>query len=257
MFGLTTPYNLMTIPYRPALQKRVTDELLFDMPTIGTPHAIILGATRATALFVKAAVEAGVHQKFMVVGGKPVNQEDARYAKILDESLEKAGLPAPSRPDMRECEYGAEVLREHFDIAEDRIVTLGHDRSTNFQQNFELLACAGLKKIPAVDIYTMAATARRVIGTARQVLNSDFLIIAAHNVYPVGIDHTNWMDDAGSRFYGVSEAEKILAAPGKASKYEAAGFCRRVDLQREQTRVRCYIAEQQRAGIAAPDVAAP
>ena len=96
---LKTVFDLKTLRFRPSLQRQLSEELLFDMPRIGMDPVVILGATRATALMVEAAVNAG-HKRFLIVGGKEVGDEDPRFTGLLVDSLKKAGLPLPSDPKM-------------------------------------------------------------------------------------------------------------------------------------------------------------
>lgn len=233
-------FNHATLKMRSGLQQRITDELLFDMPTIGMDPAIILGATRATALIAKAAFDAG-HKRFLVIGGKEVGNEDPRFTRFLEDNLAAAELPLPSNPKMKEHEYGREVLRS-FGVPDHMIFTRYDDRSTNLQQNLEVLKASGYQKLDSLEVYTLAGTARRVLGTARKVLFSREKPIAAHNVFPHGIARDNWMDDSATSFYALSEADKILPGLcGGQPKYEKAGFCKRVELELEIERVRGYI----------------
>jgi hypothetical protein len=238
---LKTLWDVKTVQFRPSLQKRITDEMLFDMPTMGLGPAVILGATRATALVAAAAVEAG-HRSFFVIGGKEVGDEDPRFTRLLTQSLEKAGLPLPSDSKMKECEYAQEVLRNHFGVT-GRIIIKADDRSTNLQENLEAMS-AGYAKLDGLEFYTLAGTARRVIGTARKVFNNDTMAIAAHNVFPTGITRENWMQDTASSFYAISEADKVLSKGDKTPEYERRGFCRPVDLTKEIARVEKYIAQR-------------
>lgn len=252
---LKTIFDLSTVKFRPSLQRRITDELLFEMPHIGMDPAIVLGFTRATALVAAAAYEAG-HRRFLVLGGKEVGDEDPRFARILTESLKEAGLPLPSDPKMKEHEYAREVLTGHFGIPSGNVLSRPNDASTNFQQNLETLG-QGYGKLDSLEFYALAGTARRVIGTARKVFDNTQTVIAAHNVYPTGTTRENWMHDKASRFYAITEADKILPPQeGVKSKYERAGFCRPVDLAKEVERVQEYIALKA-AQAAIPKVGGP
>lgn len=240
---LKTIFDLHTVKYRPNLQKRISEELLFEMPTIGMDPAIVLGFTRATALVAAAAYEAG-HRRFLVLGGKEVDDEDPRFARILTDSLQRAGLPQPSNPKMKEWEYAREVLCDHFHIPSGNVLIRPGDTSTNFQQNMEAMG-RGYSGLDSLEFYTLAGTARRVIGTARKVFDNNTSAIAAHNVYPTGTTRENWMHDKASSFYAISEAEKILPAEeGGKSKYEQAGFCRPVNLASEIARIETYMSRK-------------
>lgn len=240
---------------RPELQRQINDELLFDMPQINADPAIIMGATSATALLVNAAIEAG-HKRFFIVGGKQVGDESPKFTKLLDASLEKLGLPRPSSPSLKEYEYGHELLHKHFGVSASRIATRGNDTSTNTQQNMEVLAQAGYSRLlDGLEIYTLAGTARRVIGTARKVWDNASMPLAVHNVYPPGISRNNWMDDPASRFFAVSEAGKVLPGFGGGTPdYERKGFCVPVSVRLEIARAHEYIGRQAQlsAGYVAP-----
>lgn len=243
-----TAFDLYTIKFRPTLQERIRDELLFEMPRINSEPVIIMGSTSATALLVDAAVKAG-HKRFFIVGGKEVGDEDPKFTKILNASLKELGLPQPSSPSLKEHEYGREILHRHFGVAAERIATRpGFDTSTNTQQNMEVLYHAGYPRLlDSMEIYTLAGTARRVIGTARQVWDNATATLAVHNVYPPNVTRDNWMDDPASRFFAVSEAGKVLSGPdGAPSSYERKRFCRPVDVQAEIGRANEYIAQQAR-----------
>lgn len=239
---LKTLWDVNTVRVRPSLQQRITDEMLFDMPTMGIGPAVIMGATRATALVAAAAVEAG-HTRFLVVGGKKVGDEDPRFTRLLVRSLNQAGLPPPSDSDMKEYEYAREILHEHFAVPMANIITKPGDTSTNLQQNLEIMG-AGYGRLDGLEFYTLAGTARRVIGTARKVFGNDSMAIAAHNVFPTGVTRDNWMRDIASTFYAINEAEKVLPKGDKSSEYESRGFCRPVDLAKEIARVEAYIAQK-------------
>ena len=239
---LKTVFDLQTLRFRPGLQKRLSDELLFEMPRIGMDPVVILGGTRATALMAAAAFNAG-HKRFAIVGGKEVGDEDPRFTRLLVESIEKAGLPLPSDPKIKEYQYGREVLN-HLGVTGDRIFTREYDRSTNLQQNMEVLKQAGYANFDSVEMYTLAATARRVIGTARKVWDDHQKVIAVHNVYPTGITRENWSQDPASRFYALSEAEKVLPDASGVSNYERRGFCRPVSIAAEVARVESYIGRK-------------
>lgn len=244
MGSLNVFFNLKTLPFRPALQERISKELLFDMPHIGADRpAIILGSTSATAFVVKAAVDAGDHSHFVVVGGKNVGNEDSQFTKLLYKGLAKAGLPPPSNGNLKEHEYARELLIKHFGVASDLVITGPEDHSTNTQQNMEVLAELGHAKAASIELYALAATVRRAIGTARKVWNDDTTPIAAHNVYPAGVTRDNWVADPACRFFAASEADKVLPArQGAPSRYERLGFCRPVDISAESARVCQYIA---------------
>lgn len=243
-------FDLQTVKYRPALQRRITDELLFDMPTIGIGPAVILGHTLATALVVQDAVMAG-HTRFLVLGGKEVGDEDPIFTRFLVENLGKAGLPLPSDPKMKECQYAMEVLSKHFNIPSGRIIYKAGDLSTNLQQNLETMG-VGYGRLDSLEFYTLASTARRVIGTARKVFGNYDAVISAHNVYPAGFNRDNWMHDPASRFYAISEAEKVLSSKGP-SEYEKRGFCRPVNIAYEVARVHAYNERQERRAMPRTD----
>lgn len=243
---LKTIWDANTVQFRPGLKKRITDEMLFEMPTIGIGPAVILGATRATALVAAAAVEAG-HKSFLIVGGKEVGDEDPRFTRLLIKSLEQAGLPLPSDHKMKEHEYAQEILRDHFGVT-GRIIVKSGDNSTNLQQNMEVMG-QGYGRLDSLEFYTLAGTARRVIGTARKVFGNDHAVIAAHNVFPTGITRENWMRDTASSFYAISEADKVLSVHGKMPEYERRGFCRPVNVKDETARVEAYIMQKSPASV--------
>lgn len=255
---LKTFFDLKTVGFRPALQARITDELLFDMPQINAEPVIILGATRATALLVDAAVKAG-HKRFFIVGGKPVGDEAPAFTKLLNESLEKSGLPQPSNPDLKEHEYGHEVLYRHFGVPANRIMTRSFDTSTNMEQNMGIILEAGyVNRFDSMEMYTLAGTARRAIGTARKVWNNSTMPLAVHNVYPEGVTRDNWMDHPASRFFAVSEADKILPSfDGYPASYERKGFCRPVNVQAEIAMVNAHKEWYDRNGFGGMRAASP
>lgn len=242
---IKTIFDLKTLKLRPALQARISDELLFDMPQINSEPVVVMGATSATALLVDAAVKAG-HKRFFIVGGKQVGDEDPKFTKLLNASLDELGLPRPSSPSLKEHEYGREILHKHFGVAQNRIISRPFDTSTNTQQNMEVLEQAGYARLlDSMEIYTLAGTARRVIGTARKVWNNSTMPLAVHNVYPAGVTRDNWMDDPASSFFAVSEAAKVLPGlDGRPASYERKGFCLPVDVQAEIKRANDYIVQQ-------------
>lgn len=131
-----------------------TDELLFDMPRLGCATAVILGRPRPR-LCVRDAIEKG-HRRFLVIGGKPCDQEDAAFTKYIVPKLEKEGLPLPRKPGMTEVQYARQLLTEKYGVDPDDISWFDNDRSTNFGQNIKLLKDSGASAVPAIEFYTLA-----------------------------------------------------------------------------------------------------
>jgi len=231
--------NAKTLKFQPWLHEQISRDFLFEMPMLGPDHgpAIILGATRATAFVAAAAAESG-HKKFVIVGGKPVNEELPALTEFLVPRIEAAGLDLPERPDMPEHEYAEQILLKKG-VAAENIVTFKDDMSTNMGGNMMELMCSFFHKNASSEIFTLAGTARRAIGTARARWDSQ-APISAHNVFPTGINRENWADEMPSRVYMLSEADKL---PG----YIRKGFCRAVNIARE-----IAIVENHRRGPAPP-----
>lgn len=218
-----------------------TDELLFDMPQLGCATAVILGATKATAFCVRDAVEKG-HRRFLVIGGKPCNQEDAAFTKYIVPKLEKEGLPLPRKPGMTEVQYARQLLTETYGVDPDDISWFENDRSTNFGQNIKLLKDSGASAAPAIEFYTLAGGAKRVLMTARREL-SDRPVISVHNAYPTGVTKYHWADHPVARAHITMENAKSL---GNNPLYVRLGYALPVDLDTEMARGRALAAARPR-----------
>jgi len=215
--------------------KAINDRMMFSMPYLGMDPAIILGATRATALVAKEAFCWG-HEKFIVVGGKPVSNENPAFTAFLEHSLKQARLPRPKNLDMTEAEYGRQVLMQ-LGVRPENIILCEDDKSTNLQQNLEVLKAHGFDKQWAAEFYTLAGTARRVLATTRKVWG-DYCVLSAHNAFPPGVSLKNWSENQITSYYVQMEEVKIaqytnLAEPEK-------GFCLPIDLGREIHRGRVF-----------------
>jgi hypothetical protein len=202
-----------------------SSQLLFDTPHIGTKTAIILGATRATAFVVKAAVEQG-YEQFVVIGGKPVGREDKRFTSYIEPRIISAGLSLPPSPDMSEKDYGSFLLTNDFGIDPARIRTFDHDASTNMSDNMQVLRKEGYNDSKALEFYSLAGTARRAIMTARKVLDR-VPVIVPHTAWPTGVTKENWANEPTARAHMAGEAAKNLV-------YARKGFCQEVDLAQER-----------------------
>lgn len=208
-----------------------TDELLFDMPRLGCATAIILGATKATAFCVRDAVEKG-HRRFLVIGGKPCDQEDGAFTKYIVPKLEKEGLPLPRKADMTEVQYARQLLTEHYGVDPDDISWFDNDRSSNFGQNMKLLKDAGAGRCPAIEIYTLAGGAKRVLMTARRELGAH-PVISVHNAYPTDVTKHHWANHPVARAHITMEMAKSL---GDNPLYVRMGYALPVDLKAEIAR---------------------
>lgn len=243
---LTTALRSAWAAISPDYEAQVSKDMLFDMPLMREDAAIIMGATRGTALMAAKAVAAG-HKKFLIVGGKAVGQEDPRLTALLEKSHRAMGLPLPVSQNMTEKDYGRYVLEEHFKVPSANVITFANDQSTNTQQNFEVLKEQGIHAQPAAEIYGLAGAARRILMTARKVWSGEDIALSVHNCFPHGFDKENWKHDIAASMYLMSEVDKI---PG----YVARGFCVPVDMGQEKARVHAYIAQKQKGPEQSPDL---
>lgn len=215
--------------------RTLSDRLLFDMPHIGSPTAIILGSTHATAFCVAEAVRAG-HTYFIVLGNKKVTQEHSRFTDYVIPKIMEKGMPLPSSDRKTEKAYGASLLKNHFGISKEKITIFESDFSTNIGQNMQVLGRILENSSPrrdmAFDVYTLAGTALRVLMTARHELSQLVKAVAVHNVYPTGITRDSWAEDSAARAHMASEAAKIL---GDDPLYVRLGYCSPVNLRQEIT----------------------
>lgn len=218
-----------------------TDELLFDMPRLGCATAVILGATKATAFCVRDAIEKG-HRRFLVIGGKPCNQEDAAFTKYIVPKLEKEGLRPPRIPGMSEVQYARQLLTETYGVDPDDISWFENDRSTNFGQNMKLLKDGGASAEPAIEFYTLAGGAKRVLMTARRELG-DRPVISVHNAYPTDVSKDHWADHPVARAHITMENAKSL---GDNPLYVRLGYALPVDLDAEMARCRALATARPR-----------
>lgn len=214
-----------------------TDELLFDMPRLGCATAVILGATKATAFCVRDAIEKG-HRRFLVIGGKPCNQEDAAFTKYIVPKLEKEGLPLPRKPGMTEVQYARQLLTETYGVDPDDISWFENDRSTNFGQNIKLLKDSGASAEPAIEFYTLAGGARRVLMTARRELGGR-PVISVHNAYPTDVSKDHWADHPVARAHITMENAKSL---GDNPLYVRLGYAEKLSLASEAQKIQRYLA---------------
>lgn len=218
-----------------------TDELLFDMPRLGCATAVILGATKATAFCVRDAVEKG-HRRFLLIGGKPCDQEDGAFTKYIVPKLEKEGLPLPRAAGMTEVQYARQLLTEHYGVDPDDISWFDHDRSTNFGQNMKLLKDGGGTHVPAIELYTLAGGAKRVLMTARRELGTR-PVISVHNAYPTDVTKHHWADHPVARAHITMETAKSL---GNNPLYVRMGYASPVDLDAEIARGKALAAANPR-----------
>jgi hypothetical protein len=235
---LTTALRSAWAAISPDYEAQVSKDMLFDMPLMGEDTAIIMGATSGTSLMAAKAVAAG-HTKFLIVGGQAVGQEDPRLTALLEKSHRAMGLPLPVSINMTEKDYGRYVLEEHFNVPSANVITFSSDRSTNTQQNFEVLKEHRVHTLPAVELYGLAGAARRILMTARKVWSGEDVALSVHNCFPHGFDKENWKHDLAASMYLMSEVDKI---PG----YVARGFCVPVDIDQERARVRTHVAKKQK-----------
>lgn len=232
----STFWDMATLSLNPARQQNLSDKLLFSMPQMREDTAVIFGATKATLIVAAEAVRMK-HKKFVIVGGKPIGQENPMFAKFVKERMDTAGLKVGYGDYMPENLYAKYSLQTYFGIPESNIITFDDDTSTNFQQNMEVLKAHGYDAQPAMEAYSLAGTARRLIGTARKVWNNDDMVISAHNVFPHGFSPMNWSGNLVASAYILSEAQKIIARKGEIAPYEQKGFVVPVNMSLEQERV--------------------
>ncbi len=217
-----------------AQYEHINRDFMFSMPCMKTEPAVIFGATRATALVAREAFRWG-HKTFVVVGGKPVGFEMPMFTEFLIKNLEQANLPLPETDMMTEAEYGRQVLID-LGVDENNIKLLKGDKSTNFQQNLEVLKANSYHAHIAIDAYTLAGTARRVLATAENVWKGSDIVLAAHNVFPHGVYKDTWHKNTAAAMYAFGEAMKL-------PDYEKQGFCLPIDLDEKMRRVAAFAAQ--------------
>lgn len=203
----------------------LNDQLLFSSP-VNNPDdpAIILGNTRATAFGVKDAIDAG-HKHFIVIGGKPVGEEEPRFTDYILPGLSTLDIPLPPNPSMAEKDYGHFLLTAHFGVSTANITVFANDNSRHTSGNMQVLKDHHFDQVDSLEFYTLSGQARRTLMTARKVLGNTPKL-TAHNAFPPDVTLKNWFEDATGRAFIAAEAAKILPSVlSKTPLYVRLGYC--------------------------------
>ncbi len=226
--------------------RRYSNELLLPidslMPPLDQKSAIILGSTNATAFIVDTAVKAG-HEKFVLVGNKPIGKEHPAFTDYVRPRLECMSTPFAADQTQTETQYAKSLLMEKYGIAAENITCFDHDRSTNTGANMMVLKEAGYARHPALEIYALAGSALRVLMTARKELG-EHPAISVHNAYPTDVTPTNWFTHPVARAHLTAEAVKSL---GNDPLYVRCGFAVPVNLHAENQKCNYFIAQTNKA----------
>lgn len=215
-----------------------TNNLLTDIDRTASPRdktAIILGSTRATAFIVDTAIKAG-HKHFIIVGGKPINNEHAAFTEYVEERLTERQLGiAHADPDQTEAAF-AEALLLDAGFKTTQIQRYSKDNSRNTGANMRKLIGSGFRNASVLEFYALAGSARRAWMTARKEFGPA-PVISVHNAYPAGVTPQNWFLEPVARAHMAGEAVKTL---GDDPLYVRLGFAVNVDLAAESIRCRQY-----------------
>lgn len=219
---------------RDALNARITEELLFDLPQVKTQAALILGCRSVSGYMARAAVKQyhdGQFEQIIVSGGLRAFQvlPPKYYFNLMADGF------GPGALAQKEAHLIRKILREGG--VPDEAVIATDDKSANTGQNITNVAEA-LKSVRSVNIITLPYHQRRAIGTLRRHFGPEAMTATTTPVYVFGLTKDNW---AQSALAGIvrGEFEKVRddqADPKKS--YVAQGFCTPVDLDAERALLR-------------------
>lgn len=222
----------------PSFARYYNSILMRDTPPLRGADHVIFSATRATgfiALSALNAARAAGHEetaRFIILGGKKVTDEPPAFTKLLQQSYAAAGIDIPTHPDLKEHDLARIMLRLNG-IDSARIITDPDDESKHTQANADVLKRLGFDRIDArLHFHTLAANGYRALGTvARHFSESPALSVT--NVFPHGIDRSNWYLNDVARMYASLEAAKALPPSwGGPADYVRRGFMDPVDFAR-------------------------
>lgn len=207
--------------------ENINDQLFFDMPSVKTDCALLLGARSASGEIARKAADLykqGKFKKIVISGGLPVKQLSTIFAAAVDK---KITVPSHEAKDPRtEAEFMKAILLQNGVQAEDIIFIDNTSTNTgeNIQNCKEILDIIG-----SITIVSLAYHQRRALGTLRKTLSTSPVVTTAA-VYPFGITKNNWAD---TKLSFVVEDEMKKLSPQNPKNYITKGFCLPVDLERE------------------------
>ncbi len=217
--------------------------LMRDTPPLFAADQVVFSATRATPFIAMSAFHAAARTghadrtRYIVVGGKAAGDEPAVFTALLRRAYEAAGIRVPDNPDMKEHELARHVHRG-LGVDDARIVSDPGDASTHTQGNSAVLRRLGFDRPHArLQIHALAANGYRALGTITRAF-SERPALSVTNVFPYGLDRSNWHLNDVARGYASLEAAKALPPPwGGKADYVRRGFMVPVDFVAVENRI--------------------
>lgn len=224
--------------------QQINEHLLFEMPTVTTDCALLLGARSASgeiALRAADIYKKGQVKKLVLSGGLPARQLSTVFAASIDKHI---SVPMNAFSENRnEAEWMRDILLENGVNKND--ILLVDTQSKNTGENLENCK-AILDVIGSITIVCLAYHQRRALGTLRKTLSTR-PVVTTSAVYPFGITKDNWQQ---TKLAFILEDEMDKITIDKPGNYISKGFCSAVDLEQETQFVKNLLRASKRPGPA-------